>query len=155
LADGAAASTITTTVATTITATAQATGSGGTATTSGLVVPTAFLKEVCPDIDAGKQGQQIITLGTKSWRFEPTCGRDYQGDDIGAVIVYSFHDCLQACAAHNYFSGKDECVAVEFWSDMAAAIPDHYGNCWLKNGQGTQYDYGDNMRVAAKLVSSS
>jgi len=116
------------------------------------VVPTGTLALDCPNLDSG--GQQIITLGSRTWRFRPRCGTNYPGQDIGAVIVYSFHDCLQACAAHNFFTGKDECVAVHFDSIQTRAIPSNFGNCWIKR-TGTQASPGGaNDNCGATLVSS-
>jgi hypothetical protein len=123
----------------TVTATVAATnvptktGGGSTPTLSGLTVPTGKLALDCPTLD---QTTQVITLGSKSWRFTPMCGTNLPGDDIGAVIVYSYHDCLQACAAHNFFTGKDECVAIHFDSDQTRSIPSNFGNCWIKRGNG-------------------
>ncbi|TGJ82604.1 hypothetical protein E0Z10_g6165 [Xylaria hypoxylon] len=115
----------------TMTVTAAAVTTRSATSTSGpLVVPTGVVKLDCP----GLTDDMAISLGTDSWVFTPTCDLDYSGSDFAAVIVYSFHDCLQACAAHNYFSGEDECTAVTFRADQTKNIPTHYGNCWLKKG---------------------
>ena len=132
---------------------AAASQTGGTTTTgSGLVVPTGTLALDCPGLDT--QGQQLITLGTRTWRFTPACGTDYGGYDIGAVIVYSFHDCLQACAAHNFFYGVDQCVAVHFTANMASAIASNFGDCWLKNGTSPPATGQGNSVISAILASS-
>ncbi|KAI0521430.1 hypothetical protein F5B22DRAFT_596797 [Xylaria bambusicola] len=115
---------------TTVTATVTATGSPSS-TTGIIVVPTGMVKLDCP---GGLDNDMAITLGDKSWTFKPTCDVDYSGGDFGAVIAYSFHDCLQACAAHNSFSGKDECTAITYRTDQTKYIPSNYGNCWLKRG---------------------
>ncbi|KAI3332493.1 hypothetical protein HD806DRAFT_480764 [Xylariaceae sp. AK1471] len=117
------------TVTTTITAAAAATGAA-TSTTEPLVVPTGVVKLDCP----GLTDDIAISLGADSWVFTPSCGTDYSGSDFGAVIAYSFNDCLQACAAHNHFSGKDECTALTFKANQTLEIPKDYGNCWLKTG---------------------
>lgn len=134
------------------TVTVMATATGPTTTTSGLVVPTGVLALDCPDLD--NQGQQIVTLGSTSWRFTPTCGTDYKGNDIGGVVVYSFSDCLMACASHNYWVGQDECKAVHFNADMKSSIEKFYGDCWLKNGTETIIDDRGDLEVTARLVSS-
>jgi hypothetical protein len=115
------------------------------------VVPTGILALDCPGLDS--KGNIGVALGTKTWTFKPRCGADYPGNDMGAVIVYSFHDCLQACAAHNYFSGKNECVAVEFNANMNFYIAEDFGNCWLKTVQGAEQAFGGNLNAGALLVS--
>ena len=152
----ASASTVTVTVSGTSSLSptlSNAGGAPGTSTTStGLIVPTAVLDLDCPGLNT--QGQQVVTLGVKSWRFTPTCGTDYQGNDIGGSIVYSFSDCLKACAAHNFYVGKDECVAVHFNANMPFVIATYYGDCFLKNGTKTQLQGLGNLEVTAVLVSS-
>nr|KAI0389025.1 hypothetical protein F5Y17DRAFT_469997 [Xylariaceae sp. FL0594] len=110
-----------------------------TVTATPLSVPLTVVKSDCPGI----QDEVAIGLGSDSWVFKPACGIDYNGGDFGAVIVYSFHDCLQACAAHNHFSGKDVCNAVSFKANQTAAVPTDYGNCWLKSGQLKTYSIPD------------
>ncbi|KAI1815818.1 hypothetical protein GGS20DRAFT_584112 [Poronia punctata] len=127
----------TATVTATVTVTATAIiGPSGTSTTTPtatepIVVPTGVVKSECPDIE----DEWSITLGRDTWIFSPVCAKDYNGGDFGAVIAYSFHDCLQACAAHNHFSGKDVCNAVSFQANQTAAIEKDFGNCWLKGGE--------------------
>lgn len=104
-------------------------------------MPTGVLALDCPALDSA--GNQKITLGDKTWSFKPSCGTDSGGFDIGAVIVYSFHDCLQACAAHNHFYGEDQCVDAHFSADMAPLIASDYGNCWLKNGTNFSSGWGN------------
>ncbi|KAI0594415.1 hypothetical protein F4775DRAFT_574135 [Biscogniauxia sp. FL1348] len=144
-------STVTVTRTTTRTATGAATGTG-TSTVSGLSVPTGVVALDCPGLDS--QGDQVIAWDQNSWTFRPTCGTDYQGADFGAVIVYSFHDCLQACAAHNHFSGDSHCAAVTFSANQTFQIPRNFGNCWLKTGTGTQRTGMGNTYVSAVLRSA-
>jgi hypothetical protein len=142
------------TVTTTTTKTASVTGTATTTgTTEPLVVPTGVVKLDCP----GTTGDMPISLGSNTWVFTPSCGVDYNGGDFAAVIAYSFHDCMQACAAHNYFSGKKECTALTFKANQTEEIPKDYGNCWLKMGKpnGIQTT-GDevNQTIGALLKSS-
>ncbi|KAI0003427.1 hypothetical protein F4779DRAFT_602046 [Xylariaceae sp. FL0662B] len=139
------------TVVSTVTATIAAEATGTSTATAGLTVPTGVLKTDCPDLDSN----QVVTLGGKSWTFAATCGTDYVGADFGAAIVYSFRDCLQACAAHNHFSGADACLAIAFNANQTSEIPTHYGNCWLKNGTGKIVSGKSNTKIAAQLKSTS
>ncbi|KAI0970172.1 hypothetical protein F4678DRAFT_149100 [Xylaria arbuscula] len=138
-------------VTATVTAPAAVTGSA-TPTTSGRIVATTGVVQLdCPGITQDKS----ITLETHTWTFAPACGVDYSGSDFGAVVVYTLHDCLQACAAHNHFSGEDECTALTFAANQTQYIPTDYGNCWLKKGNpsGVQSPSG-NLVIGAKLIQS-
>ncbi|RYC62240.1 hypothetical protein CHU98_g3958 [Xylaria longipes] len=140
-------------VTTTVTAAAAATGLA-TSTSGPLVVPTGVVKLDCPGLTA----DIAISLGADSWGFTPACGIDYSGSDFGAVIAYSFQDCLQACAAHNHFSGNDECMAITFKANQTSSVPKDYGNCWLKDGNpaGDQVqDDSVDLTAGAKLKGST
>ncbi|KAI5917442.1 hypothetical protein F4810DRAFT_696317 [Camillea tinctor] len=147
-------STVTITSISTRTLTATGTTGTGTSTStgSGLVVPTGLLALDCPGLDS--EGDQVIAWDASSWTFTPTCGTDYVGADFGAVIVYSFHDCMQACAAHNHFSGTTQCAAVTFSANQTYQIARNFGNCWLKTGTGTQNTAAGDTFVSAVLRSS-
>jgi len=123
----------------TVTKTVTASSTASPTYSEPLSVPTGVVKSDCPGI----QDEWAIGLGADSWVFTPSCGIDYNGGDFGAVIVYSFHDCLQACAAHNHFSGKDECNAVSFKANQTSAVPHDYGNCWLKSGDHNTFSVPD------------
>ncbi|KAI0186048.1 hypothetical protein EV127DRAFT_484559 [Xylaria flabelliformis] len=143
-----------TVVTTTVTAAAAATGTATstTSTTEPLVVPTGVVKLDCP----GMTDDIAISLGSNSWVFTPACGIDYSNSDFAAVIVYSFHDCLQACAAHNHFSGQDECSAITFQANQTRFVPANYGNCWLKKGNpaGNKAS-NESLTAGAKLKGST
>lgn len=143
-----------TVVTTTVTAAAAAATGSATSTTEPLVVPTGVVKLDCPGLTADK----AISLGGDSWVFTPACGIDYSGSDFAAVIVYSFDDCLQACAAHNHFSGEDECTFITFQANQTRYIPTDYGNCWLKKGNPVAYQViADSLdfTAGAKLKGST
>ncbi len=120
------------------------------------MAPTdAVLALDCPGIT----GQNFtVTLGqspSQSWMFQATCGADYHGTniDVVAVIVYSFHDCLQACASMNFNAGKTTCKSIEFNGDMPNIIPRNYGTCFLKNSIPPITLGNGAHNVAAALVS--
>ncbi|KAI1327979.1 hypothetical protein F5Y16DRAFT_370290 [Xylariaceae sp. FL0255] len=136
--------TVTTTVTTTITAAAAS-------TTGPLVVPTGVVALDCPGIN---NTEQVTTLDDDSWVFTPLCGVDYEGSDFGAVIVYSFNDCLEACAAHNHYSGNTSCTALTFRANQTEEIPENYGNCWLKYGTPSPVSVGSNLVAGALLKSA-
>ncbi|KAI1822401.1 hypothetical protein F4861DRAFT_389588 [Xylaria intraflava] len=142
-------------VALTITNAAPSAAPSATATSTGgpLVVPTGVVKLDCPNITDDIN----IVLGTDVWVFTPVCGVDYTGSDFGGLVAYSLHDCLEACASHNHFSGKNECTAITFQANQTFYIPTNYGNCWLKSGNpaGNKVTGNGNMTVGAKLKTSN
>lgn len=81
------------------------------------------------------------------------CATDYGDSNLGAVIVYSFKDCLQACAAHNSFSGKEECLGVHFAADMST-IGANFGNCWLKKAIGNKGTGSGTLDAFGKVSTS-
>lgn len=89
----------------TATTTTETTVTASSSTQTVLVVPTGVVALDC----AGLGANQVMTLGSQSWTFSVSCETDYVGNDFGGIIAYSFHDCLMACAAHNYFSGSNVC----------------------------------------------
>ncbi|KAI1437168.1 hypothetical protein GGR50DRAFT_646355 [Xylaria sp. CBS 124048] len=124
----------TATPASTGTATPITTTTTATATTGGggiLVVPTGTVKLDCPQLS----DDMSISFSGDTWVFTPACGIDYNGGDFGALIAYSFHDCLHACAAHNHFSGNESCTTVTFRANQTEWVPESFGNCWLKAGE--------------------
>ncbi|KAI1268832.1 hypothetical protein F5Y18DRAFT_423062 [Xylariaceae sp. FL1019] len=124
---------------------------GTTSTTAGrLVVPTGVVALDCPSLSGTSE---TIKLGSKSWVFDLTCGTDFGGGDIGAVIVYSINDCMQACAAHNYFSNDNSCQHVTFNANQTSEIPKDYGNCWLKTGE-VEGQEGDSNLICGAAISS-
>ncbi|KAI8629075.1 hypothetical protein F5Y19DRAFT_89313 [Xylariaceae sp. FL1651] len=138
----------------TVTATAAAADLTASSTVAApIVVPTGVVKLDCPN---GLNDNIAITLGSDMWVFTPACNIDYTGSDFAAVIVYSFHDCLQACAAHNHFSGKNECTALSFRANQTEEIPINYGNCWLKSGspKGNAVSGADENLAAAAVLKS-
>ena len=132
--------------------TAAATPTTGTSSTSGLTVPTGVVALDCPSLT---NENQVITLAESSWTFTPACSTNYYGADIVSVISYSFRDCLQGCAAMNYYTGNTTCAAVVFAANQTFQIPQNYGNCWFKTGTGrVDTGLGDGV-VSAALTSTS
>ena len=128
--------------------------SNGTATVSGLIVPTGTLALNCPNLD--QAGQQTIRVGTYTWFFNSMCGTDFAGHDIVGIISYSLSNCLQACVMYNLFYGENNCVAVHFAADMVSALSSNFANCWLKNGTEANLSQRQgNLVITAFLANSS
>lgn len=69
------------------------------------------------------------------------CGVDYSVYvDIAALTVFSFEDCMRACASmtrNALLAGANaagpKCAGVEFNVDQTFEVQANGGNCWLKN----------------------
>lgn len=104
----------------------------GTAANGGVVVPAGedlIVGLDCPGIKA----RQTVPFSNRSWTYDVQCGRDIDGYDIGATVVYRLEDCLRSCAGLNYYSGEGRCNAVAFRTDLGAHVARNRGNCFLKN----------------------
>ncbi|KAI1176254.1 hypothetical protein F4777DRAFT_276211 [Nemania sp. FL0916] len=133
------------------TASSAATTSALAASTQPLVVPTGIVKLDCPGLD-----QNItLQLGPTSWMFTTACNTNLKGYDFASIISHSFHDCVQACAAYNSFSGKNDCLAITFSANQTKYIPGHYGNCWMKNHTFTEGSGNQDLMASAQLMSGN
>ncbi|KAK3116137.1 hypothetical protein LTR53_003810 [Teratosphaeriaceae sp. CCFEE 6253] len=84
----------------------------------------------CPNVDK----QTYVTR--RSDAFTLSCTSGLQGGDFADIAAYSYQDCVEACASHNYWTGNaTACVGVEFSSHMSGADTMDYGNCWLKDAR--------------------
>ncbi|KAI1263211.1 hypothetical protein F5Y18DRAFT_132757 [Xylariaceae sp. FL1019] len=88
----------------------------------------------CPGLDATPQSS---TFAHRTSTFQMHCGREYnyeQDKAILSIIVYSLHDCLQACVSFNHYVNSDNCTAVKF---MSFVVPDYEANCFMATDTGT------------------
>ena len=72
-----------------------------------------------------------------------------------AVIAYSLHDCVQACASYNLYAGVNGCIGGTFNSELAGSVARNYGTCFLKNGSASTSLSTNNWYAGFKLDSSS
>ncbi|KAI1179038.1 hypothetical protein F4777DRAFT_535373 [Nemania sp. FL0916] len=116
-----------------------------------LVVTRGVVQLDCPGLPE-QISIQLIPNSSAPWIFTSACNIDYPGYDLAEFIAYSFHDCLQACAAYNAYKKEDDCRAITFVANQTAT-PN--GNCWLKNHNFTSGSDGDpdyvNLIASAKF----
>ena len=56
------------------------------------------------------------------------------GDNVGALMAYTFSDCIEACSYMNWaWSNATFCNAVLFVADIQRNYPRQRTNCFLKN----------------------
>ncbi len=62
--------------------------------------------------------------------FTSRCGTDYAGQDLLGLYMYSFDDCIEACANWNeQAAGRNaSCRAISYDTTMSLPV----GNCFLK-----------------------
>lgn len=120
----------------------------------GMVVPTqgVTVELNCPDIN---NSQMYAAVGGRQSIFRPSCGIDYNGNDIGGAIAYSFQDCLWACAAMNNFSKNNTCLAVTFHAALSNSVSRNQINCFLKNTTSNRQTGKGNLVAGAQLVLST
>lgn len=136
---------------TTVTITAPAstaTNAGGKLTNYTVPSPTTISSVAldCPNID----GNTYNTSNGQSWAL--SCHLDEYTGDLGAILAYTYQDCIEACAAMNKWQGEERvCSRVQFSSLVAEKMAEDWGNCWLKNGSAYQTS-PEGRGVSAKLV---
>ncbi|KAI0147703.1 hypothetical protein GGR57DRAFT_515450 [Xylariaceae sp. FL1272] len=91
----------------------------------------------CPGLDYTPQSS---TFAHRTSKFEMYCNTEYNYDSdkaILSIIVYTLHDCLQACVSFNHYVNSDTCTAVEFFANMTSEVPGHEANCFMATDTGT------------------
>jgi hypothetical protein len=102
--------------------------------------------------DCHNETVESVAISPRTWSFRTRCGADWAGPDIAALTVYTFRDCLKACASYNRNSGVEKCVAVVFNPDLTWSIRENFGTCLLKNATGTGFYYREAQWTGAMLV---
>ncbi|KAM0796575.1 hypothetical protein BDR22DRAFT_866588 [Usnea florida] len=79
---------------------------------------------------------------------------DFRFRDLMGVYVYTFTDCVNACAIYNDDSitgnhGNSTCYAVSF----NFALPEDEGNCWLKGHQNIPFHSNETVDSAILELS--
>ena len=109
--------------------TANSTSLATNATAS--IVPTSD----CDKIDK----RYVSTIGIHT-EFDVFCESDLDGNDWMGVFVYSFEDCIEACASFNYHQTNNgtgnTCFGVAFAFDKHKDPQGLFGNCFLKDASG-------------------
>ena len=81
----------------------------------------------------------VSTIGIHT-EFDVFCESDLGGTDWMGVYVYSFEDCIQACASFNFHQTNNgtanTCFGVAFAWDHYKSAPGFTGNCFLKDESG-------------------
>ncbi|KAI1122084.1 hypothetical protein F5Y10DRAFT_254802 [Nemania abortiva] len=117
-----------------VTTTPTPTSDTKTTTTSSsvyMVETNALLPLGCPGLDSNPQSS---TFAHQTSTFQMFCGMTYtysRAKAILSIIVYSLHDCLQACVSFNHYADADNCTAVIFYANLTYVVPGGEANCYM------------------------
>ncbi|KAI9851398.1 MAG: hypothetical protein M1838_003749 [Thelocarpon superellum] len=78
-------------------------------------------------------GSNYVSLLEGGWAFDLLCNTDYVGIDMFGVTVFTFQDCMNACASYNRYNGTDACVGVSYVPEWASYTVKPGGDCFLKS----------------------
>lgn len=145
--------------ATTVTRTTTVLTSAAAATTSGGLlldyvparpVAVSTLDLNCP----GRDGENFITQ--ESDVFTISCSVGLENGDLGAMIMYTLDDCINACSWMNAYQDRTLCTRVEFHAILNYGGAVNLPNCWLMNAtaQTTVKTKGDleDLGLAASAI---
>lgn len=114
----------------TATATSAATSTATTGLVDYVVAPPNTISTVeldCPGLD----GTSYRTV--RDQKFDLHCGDRLSGDDVGALLAYTYSDCVESCSYMNWAWGNATfCNAVLFEAAIQTSYPDQRSNCFLK-----------------------
>ncbi|KAI1363625.1 hypothetical protein F5Y08DRAFT_308962 [Xylaria arbuscula] len=115
------------------------TRANATTTSSGVytVETNVLLPLDCPGLDSTPQ---TSTFAHRTSTFQMYCRNAYTYDQnkaILSIIVYSLHDCLQACVSFNHYVNSDNCTAVMFFSNLTSKLSESEANCFMATDTGS------------------
>ena len=88
-----------------------------------------------PTDDCTKLPSTYISSIDNQTSFHVSCNTSYRNHNILGVFVYSFEDCIEACASFNHFqSSNTTCLGLTF--DLRRPRQGGKGNCYLKDFHG-------------------
>ena len=126
--------TVTDVPSSTVTPTAISSASSVPSSSSPSASPT--LTSIAPDCPA-LNAQTYVAESYEGQRFDLHCNFQYNGDDITAVWVYSWEQCVRACAAANHYAvanGRSNTTCMHSLYDGSNDDPIQLRNCWIKGG---------------------
>ena len=121
------------------TGTPTSTTSPSTTTSSGPATDysaLAYTKISSLDLDCPALNSQNYSSGWESQKFNLHCDFLYNGGDIASVFVYSWQECVEACASVNHYTAKNgagsQCTHALFQAGLNDAVTTWHRNCWMK-----------------------
>ncbi|KAL8998624.1 MAG: hypothetical protein Q9169_002375 [Polycauliona sp. 2 TL-2023] len=113
-----------------------------------------MLSDIKPTSNCSEIGdKETYVTVEKEMPFTVHCGTDYTGGDTLAVWMYTFADCMAACASWNAYEHSPPCYAVSYDISDAFSSERGNGNCFFKGRRNIQA-YGKNVTSSADAVLS-
>ena len=113
-----------------------------------------FSSSSCSSIGSGLAWMSPY-FGTQ---FTVQCNRDYTGYDILGVFVFTFTDCMGACASWNSYQNESSCYGVSYVTnrtDITHSQAVGEGNCFLKEADQMQGSDQELIDSALAVLSGS
>ncbi|KAL8790921.1 MAG: hypothetical protein Q9213_000346 [Squamulea squamosa] len=94
----------------------------------------AKLSDVKPTDNCTAIGdKEIYVAAFTKMRFTVHCETDYPGSDMLGIWVFTFADCMEACASWNDHKNTPSCHAVTYNYGDDFTEESGFGNCFLKD----------------------
>ncbi|OAL29762.1 hypothetical protein AYO20_09054 [Fonsecaea nubica] len=89
----------------------------------------------CPTLDS-----QSYPSKWEGQLFSLNCDFLYNDGDLASVFVYTWQDCVEACASMNHYAemnggSNTTCIHAVFQAGLDQNVIDWNRNCWLKNNK--------------------
>ncbi|KAI1758067.1 hypothetical protein F4782DRAFT_476320 [Xylaria castorea] len=113
---------------------ASSTSTTATSSSTFAVKTNVLLPLDCPGLDSTPQSS---TFAHRTSTFQMFCSNSPAYDSEAAIlsiILYTLHDCLQACVSYNHYVNADTCTAASFYANLTSVIPASEANCFLRTG---------------------
>ena len=109
----------------------------------------AYTKISNVDLDCPALDSKNYSSSWESQLFNLNCDFLYNGGDIASVFVYSWQECVEACASVNHYTQKEgagsTCTHALFQAEVTDSVITYHRNCWLK-GDGAVIGTADSER---------
>ncbi|KAL8707389.1 MAG: hypothetical protein Q9220_007581 [cf. Caloplaca sp. 1 TL-2023] len=99
-------------------------------------------------------GKKYVSAWTQQ-SYTVHCHTDYPGGDIMGIWVFTFADCIEACASFNAHISDPHCYAVSYDTSNTGSFVEKsgLGNCFLK-GSGSVQAHEKNVTSSAQAQFS-
>ncbi|KAI4096817.1 MAG: hypothetical protein LQ339_006901 [Xanthoria mediterranea] len=99
----------------------------------------ANLSDIKPTSNCSEIGDEKTYVSAfQKMPFTVHCKTDYPGFDILGVWMFTFADCMEACASWNAFRHSPRCYSVSYEPSDAFTEEAGFGNCFFKGERNIQ-----------------
>ncbi|KAI4220782.1 MAG: hypothetical protein LQ349_008002 [Xanthoria aureola] len=106
---------------------------------SNITSRTANLSDIKPASNCSEIGDNKTYISAfQKMPFTVHCETDYPGFDILGVWMFTFADCMEACASWNAFQHSPRCYSVSYDPSDTFTEEAGFGNCFFKGERNIQ-----------------